>query len=177
MDEKTFITVLRNERKTGVVLWDRFGSGIGVLGPGQSRRLEAWTPEALYSPWAEVTFHEDGTVTQVPSPDYPPPKSRWTLRVLNRDGAEVERRIIGHREVVLPKGLERTFALPPEDSMAVYGRMEIRRVVARSDEANPDWPQYSSFRRIVKDVFTDRSAAELLELEAELKALSGVENV
>ncbi len=177
MDEVTFKTLLKNERKTGVVLWDRFGSGIGLLGPGQSRTLEQWTPEALYAPFSEVFFKADGTVETTANPSFPPPKSRWTLRVLNRDGAELERRIIGHREVVLPHGLERTFGLRPEDSMAVYSRMEVRRVMERSEESeNSEFPGYSKFRPVLKDIFIDRPEAELVELEAELKRLSEVTN-
>jgi hypothetical protein len=177
MEEKTFTTVLKNERKTkGVVLWDRNGNSEGILMPGRSRTIESWNPEAIYSPFSSVIWKENGEVETVPNPEYPSPKSRWMLTVLNKAGGELERRIIGGRERVLPKGLARTFALEPEDRYAIYERVEIVRVVERSDEENPEFPEYSRFRPVVRDKFFDRPESELVELEAELKRLSEIEN-
>lgn len=175
-NERTFKTILCNERKTkGIILWDRTGNSLGILPPGCSRTMESWNPETLYAPFSEVTWKEDGSVSQVPNPEYPSPKSRWLLKVLNRDGAEVERRIISHREVVLPRGFERTFELSPEDPMAVYSRMVLVRVAERSIEPNLIFPEYSRFKTVVKDKFIDRPESELKELEAELKRLSEID--
>jgi len=172
MDELIFKTVCRNERKKAVVIWDGNGGGLGILGPGQSRRLEGWNVDGLYSPFSEVVWNEDGTILTQPNPDYPAPKSRWLITVLNKAGGEVERRIIGHREILLPRGLARTFELEPEDDHAIHARMEIRRVMERSEERNEMFPQYSAWRPVLRDVFTDRPDEELLELEQALVALN-----
>ncbi|MCJ7588868.1 MAG: hypothetical protein MUQ00_13345 [Candidatus Aminicenantes bacterium] len=172
MDETIFKTVLKNERKKGVILWDGNGGGLGILGPGQSRTLEGWNINGLYSPFAEVVWREDGTIVTQPNPEFPAPKSKWLITVLNKAGGEMERRIIGHREVALPKGLARTFELEPEDPMAVYSRMEIIRVMGRSDERNEMFPSYSRFCPVVRDKFFDRPADELMELERELEKLA-----
>ncbi len=172
-DEITFRTVLRNDRKTkGVVLWDWRGNSLGILEPGKERTIESWNPQTLYAPYSEVIFKEDGEIETVPNPEFPAPKGRWLLRVLNKDGGDLERRIINHREVVLPKGYERTFELSPEDPLAVYSRMELVRVLERSAEANLTFPEYSRFKMVVKDKFINRSESELKELEAELKRLA-----
>ena len=177
MDELIFKTVLKNERKKGVILWDGNGGGLGILGPGQSRTIEGWNIDGLYSPFAEVIWREDGMIVTQPNPDYPGPKTKWPITVLNKSGSEMERRIIGHREVALPKGLERTFWLEPEDDHAVHSRMEIVRVLERSDEVNEAFPQYSKFSPVLKDVYIDRSPEELEELEQTLIALNVFENV
>jgi len=176
MDEQIFKTVLKNERKKGVILWDGNGGGLGILGSGLSRTIEGWNPEGLYSPFSEVLYKENDTIVTQPNPEYPAPKTKWLITVLNKSGGEMERRIIGHREVALPKGLERTFWLEPEDEHAVHSRMEIVRVMERSDEENSEFPEYCRFVSVVKDEFTDRSAEELLELEQTLVALNVFEN-
>jgi len=171
-DEQTFKTTLRNEmKKKAVILWDG-GGGLGLLGPGQSRTLEGWNPEGLYSPFSEVVWKEDGSIVTLPNPDFPAPKSRWLITCLNKAGSEIERRLIGHREVVLPRGLERTFELPPEDDHAIHARMEIVRVMERAEETNEMFPQYSRFKPVVKDKFIDRPAEELEALEQELEKLA-----
>jgi len=176
-DELTFKTVLKNERKKGVILWDGKGGGLGILPPGQSRTIESWNPDGLYSPFSEIVYQEGELIVTQPNPDYPPPKSRWLITCLNRDGGEMERRIIGHREVALPKGLTRTFELPPEDDHAIHASMTIMRVMERSEEPNEAFPGYSRFKSVVKDVFIDRSAEELQELEQALIVLNEIINV
>ncbi len=177
-EEITFKTVLKNERKTkGVVIWDWRGNSLGILGPGQRRVIETWNLQTLFAPFSEVTWKEDGSVSQVPNPEYPPHKSKWVIKVLNKDGAEIERRIIAHREVVLPRGFERTFEISVEDPMARFERMEIIRVLERSAEKNLVFPEYSRFKMVVKDKFFDRPEAELKELEAERKRLAEMDNV
>jgi len=177
MAELIFRTVLRNEmKKKGAILWDGNGGGLGILGPGQSRTIDSWNPDGLYSPFSEIVYQEDGTIVTQPNPEYPAPKSKWTITVLNKSGGEVERRIIGHREVALPKGLERTFWLEPEDEHAVHSRMEIVRVMERSDEENSEFPDYCRFVSVVRDNFFDRPAEELIELEQTLVASNVFEN-
>jgi len=170
MTEQTYETLIRNERKTGIVLWDHRGSGMMILGPGQTEVLETWNPETLFAPFSSVVYREDGTIETTPNPNFPAPKSRWLLVVLNRDGHDPERRIISHREVCLPKGLARTLELETDDPMAQFARMEIREV----REAKPSslFQDYNEFFDELKDVYFDRPEAELQELAIELEKLA-----
>ena len=170
MAEQTFETLIRNERKTGVVVWDHRGSGMMILGPGQSETIESWNPGTLFAPFSEVIYKEDGTIETTPNPEYPAPKSRWLLTVLNRDGHDPQRRIIGGREVCLPQGLHRTFELEVDDPLAVYCRMEIKLV--RERIPSPRFEHYNEFSDELKDVFYDRSEDELKELAIELEKLA-----
>jgi len=176
MTEQTFETLIRNERKTGVVLWDHRGSGMMILGPGNSETIETWNVDTLFSPFSTVTYKEDGTIETTPNPNFPAPKSRWLLTCLNRDGHDPQRRIIGGREVCLPQGLHRTFELEAEDPMAVYARMEIKLVRVCSPSAM--FPDYNEFLDVVKDVFFDRPEDEMKLLAEELEKLAtDIENV
>jgi len=170
MTEQTFTTVVKNERKTGVVLWNHRGSGMMVLGPGNSETIESWNPETVFAPFSSVVYKADGTIETTPNPEYPAPKSRWLLSVLNRDGHDPQRRIIGGREVCLPKGLHRTFELEVEDPMAVYAKMEIKLV--RVCSPSPMFANYNQFTDELKDVFYDRPEDELKGLAAELEKLA-----
>jgi len=179
MTEQTYETLIRNERKTGIVVWDNRGSGMMVLGPGQSEVLESWNLETLFAPYSEVVYKEDGSIETKANAFYPAPKSRWLLTCLNRDGPDPSRRIIAGREVCLPKGLHRTFELEVEDPMAVYAKMEIRLVRERIPSSL--FQDYNEFSDELRDVFYDRSEDELKLLAIELEKLAtdieGVEHV
>jgi hypothetical protein len=171
MTEQTYETVIKNERtKVGVVVWDHRGSGMMVLGPGQTETIETWNPETLFAPFSSVTYKEDGTISTTPNPAYPAPKSKWLLTIINLDGRDPQRRIIGGREVCLPKGLARIFEIEVDDPMAVYSRMEIK--VVRVCTPSPMFPDYNEFFDEVKDIYFDRSEDELKLLAAELEKLA-----
>jgi hypothetical protein len=174
MTEQTYITVLKNERKIGVVLWDHRGQGMEILGPGQSTSLETWNPETLFAPFSEVIYKEDGTIVTVPNPEFPAPKSRWLLTAINLDGREMERRVIAGREVALPKGLARTFELDLADRLIGYQRLEIRNVIEREPHAL--FPGYLVRRQVPKDILIDRSEAELEEIRVALEEALKTEN-
>ena len=170
MTEQTFITKIKNERKTGVCLYTRLGEAMEIIGPGKSRILETWNPETLYAPCSEIIYKADGTVARKANPAYPQPKSRWLLVADNVDGRYVERRIIGGREIVLLRGLPRTFAIEVDDPLAVYSRMEIIKVMERFPSV--DYPNYNEFKSVLKDMFTDRPDSELEGLRLELEKMT-----
>ena len=170
MVEQTFATAIRNERKTGVTLWEARGSALMILGPGQSIAIETWNPDTMFAPFSIVTYKEDGTVDLVPNPDYPATKFKWLITCWNRDGKDLQRRIIGGREVVLPKGFRRTFELEVNDPLAIYNRMEIKEVMERTP--SPQFADYNEFNWELRDVFYDRPEPELKELASELEKLS-----
>ena len=179
MEEQTFKTVLRNERRDkGVVLWDRNGSGLGILPPQCSRVLETTNPDTPYSPFSKVTYRQDGEVMLTENPEWPKPEGHWLVTLLNKHGGEIERRIVGHKEVILLRGIPRIVALRPEDDHAIHSRMEIVRIQSRIEgEENASFPEYVLWRPVLKDVWTERPADELQELEATLQKLSEIDNV
>jgi hypothetical protein len=175
MDEQIFKTTIRNERKTGVVLWGRNGQGMGMVAPGDSVTLNAWNPDTPYSAFVEIIYKNDSVVELVENPFWEKPKGRWLLTALNRDGREMERRIIAGREMVLLKGIPIQVVTPCDDPWAIYSRMEIQEVRERGEHSQHSG--YSTFSWKLRDVFTDRSEAELDELAAELEKLLDIEHV
>ena len=170
-DEIIYKTVIRNSRtKTGIVLWSKTGDGFGIVGPSDERTLETDNPDTLYAPYSEVIYKADDTVEVKKNPDYPEPKGRWLITCLNINGRELERRIIGGREVILPKGLPRVFCLESDDRLCVHERLDIKTVLERVPSAA--WKFYNEFRNVVKDCLTDRPAADLEKLAAELEKLA-----
>jgi hypothetical protein len=163
--------LIRNERKkTGIVLWTKLGEGFGIVGPSDSRELETDNPDTLYAPYASVTYLENDVVETTPNPAYPQPASRWTITCLNKNGREIERRIICGVERILPKGLPRVFALEPDDRLAIHERLEIKTVLERVPSHN--FAHYNEFVNRVKDVLVDRPEADLQALAAELEKLA-----
>jgi hypothetical protein len=175
MTEQTFITVVRNERKTGVVLWERTGQGMGIVAPGSSITLNAWNADTPYSPYEEIIYKNDSVVELKENPLWPKPQGRWLLTALNRDGREMERRIVCGREMVLLRGIPIQVATPCDDPWAVYSTMEIQEVRERGE--HPLHSGYSTFQWKLRDVFTDRSEAELEAIAAELEKLLELEHV
>jgi hypothetical protein len=166
--ELIFKTTIKNEReKEAVVLYERNGSTMGFLMPGEERILETWNPETIYSRWTAVTFVEGGEVRLVESPDWPRPDGRWLLEALNVEGRAVEYRIIGGREVILPRGIPRLCPLDLDDRMIGYARMEIRQVLERQESSL--FPGYQVKRQVIQDIFIDRSPEELQEQLQEME--------
>lgn len=179
MTEQTFLTILRNERRDkGVALWDRHGGSLGILPPSSARVLETTSADTPYSPFSKITYREDGEVELIDNPAWPKPEGRWLVALLNKSGAELEKRIVGHSEVLLLRGIPKVIALPAHDDHAINSRMEILRIQTRIEgEENASFPEYVLWRPVLKDVWTERPADELVELEAELQKLSEVDNV
>jgi hypothetical protein len=170
MTEIIYRTIIRNERKTGVVLWERTGQGMGFVAPGTFETLETWNADTPYAQFEEIVYKNDAIIELKENPLWPKPQGKWICTVLNRDGRAMERRIIAGREMVLLKGIPRQVATPCDDPWAIYCKMEIQEVQER--KPSTFFADYNEFNWILKDVFTDRSEAELQELEIELKKLT-----
>jgi len=168
--EQTFKTTIRNEReKEPVALYERNGSTLALLMPGQERVLESWNPETIYARWISVVFVEGGEVQLTENSDWPRPEGRWLLTAINVEGRSCETRIIGGKEIVMPRGIPRLCAVELGDPLSGYSRLEIRQVMERADHG---WfAGYSVKRMVVKDVLVDRPQEELEELEHEIKEL------
>jgi hypothetical protein len=163
----TFMTRIKNERADPVTLYSQLGQKIGNVQPGKEQTLETDNPEVLYAPFLSVIYKPEGKVDYILNPDFPKPEGKWLIEVLNQDGQEMERRIIGAREVCLLRGLPRVFALDADDPMALHSRIEIKHVMER--QRSELFSDYSEFNLAVRDITTDRSDAELDALVAELE--------
>ena len=174
MTEQTFVTIVRNERKDrGLALWDRHGGSLGILPPQCSRALETFSPDTPYSPFSKVTYRQDGEILLTENSEWPKPEGHWLATLLNKSGGEIERRIVGHQEVILLRGIPKIISLPAHDDHAIHSRMEILRIQTRIEgEENASFPEYVLWRPVLKDVWTECSPEELQELEAELTRLS-----
>jgi len=175
MTEIIYQTIIRNERRAGIILWERNGRGMAMVAPGSSVTLNAWNADTPYSPYLEIIYKNDSVVELVENPEWPKPQGRWLLTALNRDGREMERRIVCGREIVLLRGIPIQVVTPPDDPWAVFSRMEIQEVRERGEHSQHSG--YSTFSWKLKDVFTDRSSAEIEEIAAELEKLLELEHV
>lgn len=170
----TYKTKIRNEQvKEVAILFDRNGSTLAFLTPGQELCVESWNPESMYSRWTAITFVEGGEIKLEENPTWPKPEGKWLLTAINVEGQSCERRIIGGLETILPRGIPRLCALEADDPMAIYCRMEIQELRERGEHSLHSG--YSAFSWKLKDVFTDRTEAELETLAAEMKALLELE--
>ena len=137
--------------------------------------LNGWNPDTPYSAFEEIIYKNDAIVELKENPLWPKPQGRWLLTALNRDGREMERRIVCGREMVLLKGIPRQVATPCDDPWAIFSRMEIQEVRERGE--HPLHSGYSTFQWKLRDVFTDRSSAEIEEIAIELEKLLELEHV
>ena len=174
-EETIYQTTVRNERKAGIILWERTGQGMGMLAPGESVTLNAWNADTPYSPFSEIIYKNDSVVELKENPLWEKPKGRWICTVLNRDGREMERRIIAGREMVLLRSIPVQVVTPCDDPWAAYSAMTIQEV--REREEHPWFSGYSTFSWKLRDVFIDRTEAELEEIAAELEKLLDIEHV
>jgi len=167
--EQTFTTVIKNESKRPVVLYERSGVPLGILAPGEEQTIETPIAEVIYARWTLVRFLEGGEVQLTENLDWPKPKGRWTLEVVNRDGLDLEERFIGGKRVLLPRNIPRLVEVEVADPLAQYVKMEIRQVQERRQ--SPVFPDYNTFVDVLKDEFIDRPESELQELALALEKL------
>jgi len=164
----TFKTVVRNEGKNPLVVYERFGPLLSIW-PGNERTIETDDPEGMYAPFDRVTWLESGEVKIERRPGWKEPlKGRWTIKCLNLHGKAVEERGIGGSVVVLPRGIPRTVEVQLLDSMVIFKSLAIKSVAV--NEPNPRHPHYLSTRHEVKDVFEDRDKDELDEIQRLVEA-------
>lgn len=158
-----YITTLKNEQKNPVIVFENWGPMLSLL-PGNSKTIEADSAEAMYAPYERVVWLASGEVRLVSRSGYKPPElGRWKIVCLNLHGNSAERRIIGGSEVLLPRGIPRTFKVPLQDPMVRFRSLTIKRVPLES----PSW-KYHLYAHVdyeLRDLFEDRSPSELEEIE------------
>lgn len=99
---KSYPTRLINDTRKPVNVHELDGGIIVCLEPGQVFDIEACQPTAMYARWSEVKWTDDGprfvTRTNWKEQD----RGRWLIRLLNDGNKEVEFRMIGGEEKMVP---------------------------------------------------------------------------
>jgi len=166
--DTSFKTVLRNERKDPVTIYERWGLFLSIW-PGNTRTIETDDAEGMYAPYAAVTWLQSGEVkVEHRSGWREPVKGRWTIRCLNLHGHEAEHRIIGGADVLLPRGIPRTIEVPLLDPLVVFKSLTIKRVPV--EEPSARHPHYLSVHYELRDLYEDRDEAELDEIQRLIEA-------
>jgi|GEM_PF-2588270 len=165
----TFKTILTNERKDPVTIFERWGPFLS-LWPGNSRTIETDDAEAMYAPFEKVTWLQSGEVKLVPRSGWRSPvKGRWTITCLNVHGQEAEHRIVGGRDVLLPRGIPRIVELLDLlDPMIPFKSLTIKRVPIESPSTRH--PHYVHVEYELRDAFEDRDKKELDEIQKLIEA-------
>lgn len=162
--EKSYPTRLVNDTKTPLMVYEADGPLVEIA-PGQEFVVESRNPATMYARWSEVRWKADGGVSFVTRPAFTEPeRGRWLLRLLNRDGAAVETRVVGGRPLLLPKGVPVVVGLRLDDPLVRFKSLTIvRKRVPVKDEEHSG---YLTFETIIKDELEERDGGELKALEA-----------
>ena len=164
----TFKTVLRNERKNPLIVYERWGAFLSIW-PGNTRTIETDDPLGMYAPYDRVTWLDSGEVKLESRSGWRfPLKGRWTITCLNLHGGEPEHRIIGGVDVLLPRGIPRTVEVPLMDPLVVFKSLTIKRIPV--EEPSARHPYDLSVHRELRDMFENRDKAELDEIERLVEA-------
>jgi len=159
MPERSFETRLVNATKHSVRVFELEGPLVD-LEPGQDFTVESRNPMTMYARWSQVTWHQDGKVSFVVRTNFTEPeRGRWVIRLLNKDGEAVERRVTGGKPIILPKGIPVLTGLNLDDPLVKHKSLTIvkRRVPVKDEEH----PGYLLFETISKDETELRDASEL----------------
>lgn len=135
---QTFISKLVNDRRREeVVVEELNGELLCVLAPGQRMNVESASPLTLFSRWDTATWNDDGTVALHPRSGFKEPdRGKWTLNLLNEQGAKVE-----HRDrlgFALMKNIPVTVGVDLHNPLVVYQSLTLHAVLRK--HRDPDWP-------------------------------------
>jgi hypothetical protein len=163
MPERSYETRLVNDAKRVLMVYEADGPLV-ELQPGQDFTAESRNPMTMYARWSEVKWHQDGKVSFVVRTNFTEPeRGRWVIRLLNKDGEAVERRVIGEKPVILPKGIPVLTGMKLDDPLVKHKALTIikKRVPVKDEEH----PGYLLFETISKDETELRDAPELKYLK------------
>jgi len=170
MIEKRFCTELVNDTRKALNVYERDGSILVVLNPGQSFEVESRNPETLYSRYSAVVWKADGKVSFVARTNWrEPERGRWVLHCLNQDGEPTEFRQVGEERVCLPRGIPVKVTCPLTSDLIMFKELTIvrKRIMVKFDHQ----PGYLLHRWVVRDEKMPRPDSELKALEKILDGL------
>jgi len=99
---KSYPTRLINDTRKPVNVHEIDGGIIVRLEPGQIFDVESCDPQTMYARWSSVKWTDDGPHFVARTDWREPDRGRWHLRMLNQDGKEVEFRVVGGEEKMVP---------------------------------------------------------------------------
>lgn len=167
--QRTYLTVLRNNRKKELVVMDN-QVNVTTLFPGEERCIEAVEPWSYWSRYESVTWNADGTVDAVIRDGWrEPARGKYVLKALNVDGKDNHPVLIGGQPYNLPRGIPVLVAVEVTDPLVTYQSLEIKRVERWA--AEPGWPGYIEAVPVLEEVKTERPENELAKIRAELEDL------
>jgi len=156
----SYRTTLTNNRRKSLQVREHDGSVLVELEPGQSFEVESINKATTYAKWSEVTWHEGGKGSFISRTNWvEPERGRWTIRMLNQDGAEVEQRQLADKAIFLPRSVPVTIGLTLTDPLVRFQSLTIKHVEVKTK--SPFWDGYLVAERVLKDVTEPRSASEL----------------
>jgi hypothetical protein len=169
MTQRTYPTLLRNNRKKELVVMDNQIT-VTTLFPGEERTIEAVEPWSFYARYESVAWHLDGSVDAVIRDDWhEPARGKYVLKALNVDGKDYHPVILGGRPYNLPRGIPVLVAVEITDPLVTYQSLEIKRVERWVPEVG--WPGYIQSLAVLEEVKTERPGNELAKIQAELELL------
>ncbi len=99
---KSYPTRLINDRRKPVDVYEMDGGVIVRLEAGQSFDVESCSAETMYARWSSVKWTDDGPHFVSRSNFVEPDRGRWLLRLCNEGNKEVEFRMIGGEQKMVP---------------------------------------------------------------------------
>ena len=99
---KSYPTRLINDTRKPVNVHEIDGGIIVRLEPGQVFDVESCDPQTMYARWSSVKWTDDGPRFVTRTDWREPDRGRWHLRMLNEGDKEVEFRVIGGEEKIIP---------------------------------------------------------------------------
>ena len=169
MADYTFETRTWNKRNEPAPLYDSDGRMIRQLMPGEIVSIESSNDKTLISPYDEIVFEKDGTVSLSKRSGWVDPyfKEPWRIEIINLDGKEREERFVGGRMVSIPKHFPVVVFVESADPWAEFEKVTIEKVKER--QKVPQWPGYLAWVPALKDVKTPRPAKDLAKIAEERK--------
>lgn len=174
---ETFETRVWNKRKEPVEVFDRNGQMVCVVVPDEIALIESANENTLYSPYSEVIFQKDGEVILTKRENWIEPYDKtkpWIVTIENREGKDLEQRVIAGQRVFIPKGIPVKVHVPTHAPEARLEKIIIQKVMER--KPSPVFTGYWVRAETVRDTHVERSAGELKQIEAELKNLEEAAN-
>lgn len=172
MTDYSFETKIWNKRNDPAGLWDSDGRIIRQLIPGEIITIESSSDRTLIAPYSEIVFEKDGSISLTKRDGWVDPynKAPWRIEIINRDGREVEERLIGGRVVSLPRHFPVVVYMESSDPWAEFERITIEKVKER--QKVPQWTGYLAWVPVLKDIKVSRPGKDREKIAEDRKALS-----
>jgi hypothetical protein len=166
---ETFETRVWNKTEERVEVYDRNGQVVCVVLPDKIALIESANENTLYAPYSELIFQKDGEVILAKRENWTESYDKtkpWIVTIENREGKDLEQRVIAGQRVFIPKGIPVKLHVPTHAPEARLEKIVIQKVMER--RPSPTFTGYYVRIDVVRDVAVERPEKELKEIDAEL---------